>query len=85
MWQLVFASRHRLILNNKNNNNNSYLKGCMMVMADPSDLGHGKNVTLNATKVVINPTLIYLSKELELPACQACAETHEVRQVRPHA
>ena len=41
MWQLVFASRHRLILANKINNNN-YLKGCVMVMADPSDLGHGK-------------------------------------------
>ena len=44
MWQLVFASRHHLILKNKNNKNNKiYLKGCVMVMADPSDLGHGKN------------------------------------------
>ena len=36
MWQLVFASFHRLILNNND------LKGCVMVMADLSDLGHGK-------------------------------------------
>ena len=41
MWQLVFASRHPLILANKNKND---LKGCVMVMADPSDLGHGKNI-----------------------------------------
>ena len=36
MWQLVFALCHRLFLN-------KHLKGCVMVMADPSDLGHGKN------------------------------------------
>jgi hypothetical protein len=41
MWQLVFASRHRLIRNN-NNKNNNHPKGCVMVMADPSDIGHGK-------------------------------------------
>ena len=39
MWQLVFASRHRLIPNNKDK---IHPKGCVMVMADPSDLGHGK-------------------------------------------
>ena len=39
MWQLVFTLSHRLIFKN----NNNYLKGCMMVMADPSDLGNGKN------------------------------------------
>ena len=39
MWQLVFASRHCLILNDNKNND---LKGCVMVMADPLDLGHGK-------------------------------------------
>ena len=42
MWQLVFASCHRL--KSKNNNNNNNKKGCLMVMADPSDLGHGKNI-----------------------------------------
>ena len=41
MWQLFFALCHPLILANKNN----YLKECMMVMADPLDLGHGKNVS----------------------------------------
>ena len=35
MWQLVVASRHRLILNPNP-------KGWVVVMADPSDLGHGK-------------------------------------------
>ena len=34
MWQLVFASCHALYT--------KILKGCVMVMADPSDLGHGK-------------------------------------------
>ena len=38
MWELVFASCHRLIPNKKN----KIPKGCLMVMADPSDLGHGK-------------------------------------------
>ena len=51
MWQLVYALCHRLILNNN-------LKGCVMVMADPSDLGHGKNN--NNTKgwlmVMANPS-----------------------------
>ena len=38
MWQLVFASRHRLIPNNKKRP-----KGCLMVMADPLDLGSIKS------------------------------------------
>ena len=41
MWQLVFASHHRLILNKTNP------KGCVMVMAYPLDLGHGKNKHLD--------------------------------------
>ena len=40
MWQLIFASCHRLIFNKKKKN---MPKGCLMVMADPSDLDHGKN------------------------------------------
>ena len=40
IWQLVFASCHRLKSNNKNNNNK---KGCLMVMANHLDLDHGKN------------------------------------------
>ena len=47
MWQLVFASRHRLIRNNNNTNNKNIPKGCLMVMADPSDLGHGKKLRLD--------------------------------------
>ena len=39
IWQLVFASCHCLI----RTNNNKVLKGCVMVIADPLDLGHGKN------------------------------------------
>ena len=46
MWQLVFASCHRLIRNNKKKKKKKILKGCVMVMADPSDLGHGKNTIL---------------------------------------
>ena len=42
MWQLVFASRHRLIIKN---NNKKMPKKCLMVMADPSDLRHGKKIT----------------------------------------
>ena len=38
-WQLVFASFHRLIPKKKKN----MPKRCMMVMANLSDLGHGKN------------------------------------------
>ena len=36
MWQFVFASCHRLSLKK------IIPKGCLMVMADPLDLGHGK-------------------------------------------
>ena len=45
IWQLVFASCHRLISKNKNmkKNKNKMPKGCLMVMADPLDLGQGKN------------------------------------------
>ena len=50
MWQLVFASCHRLILKNKNKNK-IHLKGCVMVMADPSDLGHGKKKVSSAGKI----------------------------------
>ena len=48
MWQLVFASCHRLILNNNNNTKKkkNMAKGCLMVMADPMDLGHGKKRVL---------------------------------------
>ena len=38
MWYLVFASRHRLISQQQYKNP----KGYLMVMADPTDLGHGK-------------------------------------------
>ena len=44
MWQLVFASCHCLISKNKNKKTKSKMpKGCLMVMADPADFGHGKN------------------------------------------
>jgi hypothetical protein len=46
MWQFVFALCHRLKLNHTP-------KGCVMVMADPSDLGQGK-IDLVAT-LVANP------------------------------
>ena len=36
MWQLVFALCHRLIFA-------KMLKGCLMVMVNPFELGHGKN------------------------------------------
>ena len=41
MWQLVFALCHCLIPKKKKNKN-KMPKGCLMVMADPLDLGHGK-------------------------------------------
>ena len=41
MWQIVFALCHCLKSKNNNKNNNNK-KGCLMVLADPSDLGHGK-------------------------------------------
>ena len=39
MWQLVFALRHRLT---PDKNKNIHPKGCIMVMANPSDIGNGK-------------------------------------------
>ena len=43
MWQIVFASCHCLKSKNNNNNKNSNnKKGCLMVFADPLDLGHDK-------------------------------------------
>jgi hypothetical protein len=41
--QLAFVSYHHLISKKKNKN---MPKGCRMVMADPLDLGHGKNLNL---------------------------------------
>ena len=44
MRQLVFASCHRLISKRKKKNKKKKMpKGCLLVMADPLDLGHGKN------------------------------------------
>ena len=38
MWQLVFTLCHRLI-----SKNNKMPKGCLVVMANPTDHSHGKN------------------------------------------
>ena len=48
MWQLVFALCHRLKSNNNKKNKNKKKKkkkGCQVVMANPSNLGHGKNIS----------------------------------------
>ena len=43
MWQLVFASCHRLkSKKKKKKKKKKKRKRVLMVMADPSDLGHGK-------------------------------------------
>ena len=47
MWQLVFASCHRLKSKKKKNKK----KGCLMVMADPLDHGHGKNTAYRDTYI----------------------------------
>ena len=50
IWQLVFASCHRLKSKNKNNTKNNTKnnkKGCLVVMANPLDLGHGKKCLFN--------------------------------------
>ena len=50
MWQPVFASRHCLIPQEEEEEEQQQedAKGCLMVMADPSDLGHGKNSLISA-------------------------------------
>ena len=46
MWPLVFALCHRLI---RKKNKKKMSKGCLMVMADSSDLGHGKKKVASET------------------------------------
>ena len=44
MWQLVFAVRHRLKHQEEEQEKEEEEEvRCLMVLADPSDLGHGKN------------------------------------------
>ena len=57
---MAASSCHHLILaNNKNKNNNNNLKGCVMVMADPSDLGHGKNTIHNSFSIIMARIYLY--------------------------
>ena len=60
MWQLVFASCHRLKSKKKKNKK----KGCLMVMADPSDHGHRKNVSVIVLAAVckIGEYIVHLEK-----------------------
>ena len=58
MWQLVFALRHRLIFKKKKKKVPKLLAiGCLMVKADPPDLGHGKN-NLTPRLIVVIVTVV---------------------------
>ena len=66
--QLVFASCHRLILSN------NMPKGCLMVMANPLDLGHGKNdLDLLVRAIHLEPQkLSYLNSMMVLVVVFKC-------------
>ena len=65
----------------KNMNNNSNPKGCLMVMADPTDLGHGKKESLSF-EYQIPLVIIFPSKSSQLMPSSQYVQCHNF-QISP--